>query len=193
MFLNRLSGVQALNCRDQVLDIRAGRTIFPLAVVADAVDFVVEPDRAALGHAGLAQWLVRIESERERDRSDGYVTYLGRPSYAVPQHPDAETAVVRGGALVEAVKVDGMLQRAVLDQGALRDVFVVARQAHGEAEVRLGVGVESLRAELDDVAEACLVLDAKGFASKGGGVGRTLLGPVSAPHSVILVRRAGRG
>jgi hypothetical protein len=80
--------------------------------------------------------------------------YLGGPLYALPQHPDAKRPVVLGRAVVEFVKVNGVLERAVLDQAALGDLFVVARQAHGEAEERLGVGVQLLRAELDDVAEA---------------------------------------
>lgn len=46
--------VQPLDGNDQVVDGGARRAFLPLAVVADAVDVVVEPDRAALGHAGLS-------------------------------------------------------------------------------------------------------------------------------------------
>ena len=82
------------------------------------------------------------------------ITYLRGPPHAVPQQPDAVPAVVLGGALVQRVEVDGVLERAVLDQAALRYLAVVAHEAHGEAEVGLGVRVQLLRAQLDDVAQA---------------------------------------
>lgn len=47
-----------------------------------------------------------------------------------------------------------MFEGTVLDEAALRDVLVVAGEAHGEAEEDLGVGVEALGAEFDDVTEA---------------------------------------
>ena len=65
-------------------------------------------------------------------------------------------AVVPRSALVESLEVNSVLQRAVLNQGALWDVLVVLGQAHDEAEVDLGVGVELAGAELDDVAQAFL-------------------------------------
>lgn len=64
--------------------------------------------------------------------------------------------IVARGALVERLEVDGVLEGAVLDQGTLGDVLVVAGEAHDEAEAGLGVGVELAGAELDDVAEALL-------------------------------------
>ena len=78
-------------------------------------------------------------------------------------------AVVARGALVESLEVNGMLQRAVLDQGTLGNVLVVLGQAHDEAEIDLGVRVELAGAELDDVAQ-------------------TLLGPMLALDAVV-----GRG
>ena len=73
-------------------------------------------------------------------------SYLSGPPHAVPEHADAVGAVVLGRALVKLAKVDGVLERAVLNQVALRDVSVVSRHAHGEAQERLGVGVQLLRA-----------------------------------------------
>jgi hypothetical protein len=64
------------------------------------------------------------------------------------------SGVVAGGALVELVEVDGVLEGAVLDEGALGDVGVVLGQAHDEAEVDLGVGIQLAGAELNDVADA---------------------------------------
>ena len=144
--------VELLDRNDEVVDARARGALLPLAAVADAIDVVVETDRAALGDAGLNR--TRLDQTIDRTE-DGVGMYLGSSLYAPPEHANAVCPVVLGGALVEAVKVNGVLERAVLDQAALGYVLVVSCQAHGEAEERLGVGVELLRAELDDVAEAC--------------------------------------
>lgn len=83
---------------------------------------------------------------------------------AAAQEVETVSAVVAGGALVELLDVDGVLQGAILDEGALGNLLVVLGQAHDEAEADLGVGVELARAELDDVAQALgravLALDA---------------------------------
>lgn len=63
-------------------------------------------------------------------------------------------AVVAGCALVELANVNGVLESAVLDQGALGDVLVVLGQAHDEAQVDLGVRVELAGAQLNNVAHA---------------------------------------
>lgn len=44
---------QLLNSHDEIVNPGAMRTVLPLAVVADAVDFVVEADSAAHGNIGL--------------------------------------------------------------------------------------------------------------------------------------------
>lgn len=80
------------------------------------------------------------------------MTYIRAPPHTAPQHTNPVCSVVLGGALVQRVEVDGVLERAVLDQAPLRDLLVIPREAHGEAEVCLGVWVEFLCAELDDVA-----------------------------------------
>lgn len=64
-----------------------------------------------------------------------------------------------------------MLQRAVLDQLLPWYVFVVPRQAHGEAKVDLWVWIKLSRAKLDDVAE-------------------TFLRAVFAKDAVVVVSRA---
>lgn len=47
-----------------------------------------------------------------------------------------------------------MFEGAVFDKAALGDVLVVFGQAHDEAQVDLGVGVELAGAKLDDIAHA---------------------------------------
>lgn len=64
------------------------------------------------------------------------------------------SAVVARRALVKGVEVDGMLEGTVLDEGPVRDEFVVLGQAPDEAKVDLRLGVEFLDTELDDVAQA---------------------------------------
>lgn len=148
--------VQLLDSEDEVVDAGAVRAVLPLVVVADAVDFVVEADGAADCHVGLEQ-VVRIIVKAcfcfIKSRLVGR-TYLGRPLDAVSQQLNAVGAVVASGALVELVEVDGMLEGAVFDEGAFGDVGVVLGQAHDEAEVDLGVGIQLAGAEFDDIAYA---------------------------------------
>lgn len=94
--------VKLLNRNDEVIDAGAVGAFLPLAVIADAVDLLVEADGAALRHAGRR----------------------GSPD-AASEHTHPIGAIILGGALVELVKVDGMLEGAVLDQTALGDVAVV--------------------------------------------------------------------
>lgn len=61
-------------------------------------------------------------------------------------------SVILDRAIIQLFEVHGMLERAVLDQRAFGDVHVVLAQAHDEAEVDLGIGVEFAGAELEDVA-----------------------------------------
>lgn len=63
-------------------------------------------------------------------------------------------SVILDRALIQRLEVDGMLERAVLDQRAFGDVLEVLAQAHDEAEADLGIGVEFAGAELEDVAYA---------------------------------------
>jgi hypothetical protein len=92
----------------------------------------------------------------------------------VSQQIKAVGSLITGSAFVELVEVDGMLQSAVFDERAIGDLGVVRGQAIDEAEIGLGVGVELVGAEFDDVANAfggaVLAFD----AAVSGGPGRRL-------------------
>lgn len=62
--------------------------------------------------------------------------------------------LVAGSAFVELVEVDGVLEGAVFDERAIGDLGVVLGQAHDKAQVDLGVGIQLVGAEFDDVADA---------------------------------------
>lgn len=81
-------------------------------------------------------------------------TYISRPLDTVSQQLNAVGSLIPGGAFVELVEVDSMLQSAVFDERAIGDLGVVLGQAHDEAEMDLGVGIELAGAEFDDVADA---------------------------------------
>lgn len=81
-------------------------------------------------------------------------TYISRPLDAVSQQLDTVGSFITGSAFVELVEVDSMLQSAVFDKRAIGDLRVVLGQAHDEAEMDLGVGIELAGAEFDDVADA---------------------------------------
>lgn len=74
------------------------------------------------------------------------MAYLCGPPDAVPQHPNAHGAVVLRCALIQAVKVDGMLQGTVFDQAPLGYVLVIPGQAHDEAKIGLWVGIQLMSA-----------------------------------------------
>lgn len=80
-------------------------------------------------------------------------TYIGRAADAVPEHLDSPGAVVLARALVQLLEIDGMLQRAVLNETPLRDVWVVLDHTHGEPKVGLRVGVYVLGTEQHDVTK----------------------------------------
>lgn len=80
--------------------------------------------------------------------------YLGRPLDAVSQQLYAVGGLVAGGAFVELVEVDGVLEGAVFDERAIGDLGVILGQAHDKAQVDLGVGIQLVGAEFDDVADA---------------------------------------
>ena len=62
--------VALLNRNDQVVDPRARGAVRPLPAVADAVDFVVESDCAALGYSGLlGERGMGVVSTNRRQRS----------------------------------------------------------------------------------------------------------------------------
>lgn len=63
-------------------------------------------------------------------------------------------AIVLCGAIVDGLDVHGVLQRAIFNERPVWNVFVVARQAHDEAETDLGVWVQLPSAEFDNVAHA---------------------------------------
>lgn len=88
------------------------------------------------------------------EMEEGRKTYISTSLNTVSEETDALGTVVLGGAFVELVKVDGVLERAILDQAALGDLIVVLGQTHSEAKEDLGIGVQLLGAKLDDVSEA---------------------------------------
>lgn len=80
-------------------------------------------------------------------------THLGCPLDAAAEQFHAVCAVIPGCAFIESLKVDGVLEGAILDETSLGDVFIVLSEAHDEAEADLGVRVELAGAELDDVSQ----------------------------------------
>lgn len=74
-------------------------------------------------------------------------TYIGRAADAVPEHLNSPGAIVLARTFVQLLEINGMLQRAVLDQTPLWDVWVVLDQTHGESEVGLRVGIQVLGTE----------------------------------------------
>lgn len=96
-------------------------------------------------------WAVGWE-QRHRD----IVTHLRTPLHAVPEHTNTESAIILGRALVQPLKVDGVFERAVLNETSLGNMPVVPGHAHGKSKKRFGVGIQLLRAELDYVPKALL-------------------------------------
>lgn len=83
-------------------------------------------------------------------------TYLRASLHAVPEHANAKSTIILGRAFVKLLKVDSVLEGAVFDEASLGNMPVVPGHAHGEAQKRLGVGIELLRAELNDIPKALL-------------------------------------
>ena len=83
----------------------------------------------------------------------GSIYYPGTPPHAAPEHAHAKSTVIFGCAFVELAKVNGMLESTVFHQTPLRYLGIVPCQAHGKPEEGLGVRVEALGAEFDDVSE----------------------------------------
>jgi len=54
-------------------------------------------------------------------------------------------AIIATSAIIERLEIDSVLERTVFDKLALRNVPILARQTHGEAEPCLGVVVELSR------------------------------------------------
>lgn len=61
--------VELLNSNDEVVDACAGGTVFPFAVVTDAVDLLVEADCAGFCYAGLGSVEMTTGLERYTTRS----------------------------------------------------------------------------------------------------------------------------
>lgn len=73
-------------------------------------------------------------------------------------------SIIPSRTLVQLLKINRVLEGAVLNKRALGDVLVILSKTHDEAEAELRVRVELAGAELDDVAHALrgavLALDA---------------------------------
>ena len=108
-----------------------GLTIRPHTPIPNTPNLPIQPNSTALGNI--------------RPR---------RVPHTSPQQLHTVLAIIAAGAIVQLLEADAVLERAVVHEVVAGDVLVVARQAHGEAEVGLGVGVEVCGAEFEDVAEA---------------------------------------
>lgn len=153
--------VELLDGEDEVVHASAMGTVGPFAAVADAVDFVVEANRAAFGDTSLEE---TVSPRTIPNRYDRGPTYISGPLHAIPQHLQPMRSVIPGRTLIQLLKINRVLEGAVLDERALGDVLVILSKTHDEAEAELGVRVELAGAELDDVAHALrgavLALDA---------------------------------
>lgn len=112
--------------------------------------------------------MTRSRGEKEKITSRTYRTAgpdagLVAPLDAIAQERHG-MAVIRADAAVQGLEVNAVLERAILDQAAVRDGGVFARQAHGEAQIDLRVRIEVRGAELDHVTQtlgrAVFALDA---------------------------------
>lgn len=117
---------QVVDLFNESLDLVTALTVGPLAAVADAPVLVVNSDSAALGDVLLGTSLNRLLEEMSGERS-----------------------VVDTQAVIQLLKVDSMLQSAVLGEILGRNLCVVARHAHGEAQVNSGIGIEASCTEFD--------------------------------------------
>lgn len=102
-------------------------------------------------------------------------TYISRSLDTVSQQLNAVGSLIPGGALVELAEVDGVLESAVFDERAIGNLGVVFGQAHDEAEMDLGVGIELAGAEFDNIADALGGAVFAFDAAVSGGPGRRML------------------
>lgn len=70
--------VEFLNGEDKVVDAGAVRAVGPFAPIADAVDFVVESDRAALGDTSLDTQLAyeQVPAKNQAERTSAVLSTL---------------------------------------------------------------------------------------------------------------------
>lgn len=166
VFLRRLKAVnrlavellvQCVDVTNERLFIRAIWTVFPFSAVTDAADLVVQAYLVSSAHASK-------QPPSPTYRATLCHIRLGATFETRLQHINRIPTIILTQALIELVKVEAVLQSAVMDELALGDVGVLARQAHGEAEVELGVRVEVGGAQLEHVPQALglavLALDA---------------------------------
>lgn len=99
------------------------------------------------------------------------ITNLRCPLHTLPQHASAECTVVFGGALIEFVEVQGMLERTILDQAPLWDIFVRLDQAVRKTKILFGIRVQLLGTKGDDISQAFF---GTVFAFHAAGVGRPM-------------------
>lgn len=125
-------------------------TVLPFTTIINTPDLVIQTHRAA-------------------DPSAHILTVLD----AIPQQPHTICTSVPAHAVVQDAKVEPMLKRAVLNELALGDLFVVVDQAVCEAEVQLRIGVFAGCAKEDNVAKtfglAVFALDAIVFIGESAG------------------------
>lgn len=68
-------------------------------------------------------------------------TYICATLDALAKKVETVCAVVTSSTFVECCEVDGVLQCAVFNKTAFRNVFVIFGQAHDETQADLRVGV----------------------------------------------------
>jgi hypothetical protein len=134
--------VQVFHISHQILHPTSTLTILPHAPIPYTPHLALQAHRAARRDVHLAAVL------------DG-----------LAEQVDAVRVLV-ADAGVDLVKVQAVLEGAVLDEAARRDVRVVGYHAVGEAEVEFRRRVEVRGAEEDDVAQAF-----RGAMHAGDGVG----------------------
>ena len=122
---------QVVDLFNEILDFVTVLTVSPLAAVTDAPVLVVNSDGAALGDVLLCASLNRLLEEMS-----------------------GICSIIDTQAVVQLVEVDSMLQSAVLGEIFRRNLSVVARHAHGEAEVDSRIGIEASCTEFDRVTQA---------------------------------------
>jgi hypothetical protein len=122
---------QVVDLFDEVSGFMAVFALRPLAAITNAPFFVVDSNGAALGDALVSASLNRLLEEVSR----------------VCTVVDAQT-------VVQAFEIDAMFESAVLCKIFRRNLGIVARHAHSEAEVNSRVGIETGCTELNRISKA---------------------------------------
>ncbi|KAM7198582.1 HIT-like domain containing protein [Naviculisporaceae sp. PSN 640] len=100
----------------------------------------------AIGLESIIETLEAMAGDEEKGMDSITLCYtLGEASDLWNEHANAECAIVLCCALVELVKVDGVLESAVFYQTSLRDEAIVFCEAHGEAKRTPSFSVDKVK------------------------------------------------